>query len=199
VIRALVILLLVLLWPATAAARGVPAKPAPAKPMTAKAKAAYDRKLRARIGKPPAKVINLWYSRSGEWLVLDAVKGASVDQKTANTYFRCHFTNQPAPAFDLRLIGVLIDAALHFKVDHIDIVSGYRAPKYNLQLRKKGHEVARDSQHTYGHAVDFRLPGVPATTLRDWARRLRLGGVGFYSESGFVHTDVGKVRYWTGR
>jgi uncharacterized protein YcbK (DUF882 family) len=143
--------------------------------------------------------LNLYYSRTQEWLALDLVKGASVAQKTANEFFRCHFTNQPPPAFDLRLIGVLVEAALHFGVDHIDIVSGYRAPKYNLQLRKKGHEVARDSQHTYGHAVDFRLPGVATTTLRDWARTLHLGGVGFYPESQFVHTDVGPIRTWTGR
>jgi uncharacterized protein YcbK (DUF882 family) len=195
VIRVLPLVLLLL--SSTAWARGAPQK-SPSL-LSPKQKALYDRQLRARIGKAPAKLINVWYSRTQEWMVLDARKGATIDQKTANSFFRCHFTNQPPPAFDLRLIGVLIDAALHFKVDHIDIVSGYRAPKYNLQLRKKGHEVARDSQHTYGHAVDFRLPGIPTTTLRDWTRRLHLGGVGFYPESAFVHADVGPVRYWIGR
>ena len=192
-------LTLTLAAPGAAYARGAPAKPNVTSAASPRARAAYDRQLRARIGKPPAKLLNLWYSRTQEWLALDLVKGATVAQKTANEFFRCHFTNQPPPAFDLRLIGVLLEAALHFGVDHIDIVSGYRAPKYNLQLRKKGHEVARDSQHTYGHAVDFRLPGVATTTLRDWARSLRLGGVGYYPESAFVHTDVGPVRYWTGR
>jgi hypothetical protein len=66
----------------------------------------------------------------------------------------------------------------------------------NLLLRKKGRRVARDSQHTHGHAVDFRLPGVSTERLRDWARRRRLGGVGYYQNDGFVHVDVGPVRYW---
>ncbi len=185
---------------ARAEARGAPDKPAAA-PAAANpaARARLDKKLRGRVGKPAEPLINLWNARTLEWLALDARKGATLDQRTANGFFRCHFTNQPPPAFDLRLIGVLVDAALHFKVPMIYVVSGYRAPKYNLQLRKKGREVARDSQHTYGHAVDFRLPGVATTTLRDWAQRLRLGGVGFYPESGFVHTDVGPVRYWLGR
>jgi uncharacterized protein YcbK (DUF882 family) len=197
--RAALVLVALLALPGAAFARGAPQKVAATTAPSAAAKAAYERQLRARIGKPPAKLLNLYYSRTQEWLALDLVKGATVAQKTANEFFRCHFTNQPPPAFDLRLIGVLVEAALHFGVDHIDIVSGYRAPKYNLQLRKKGHEVARDSQHTYGHAVDFRLPGVAATTLRDWARGLHLGGVGFYPESQFVHTDVGPIRTWTGR
>jgi uncharacterized protein YcbK (DUF882 family) len=99
---------------------------------------------------------------------------------------------------DPRLVQVVLEAARHFGVDRVEIVSGYRAPKYNLMLRKKGHEVARDSQHTYGHAIDFRLPGVPVMTLHAWAKRRHLGGVGLYLESEFVHMDVGPVRYWGG-
>jgi hypothetical protein len=208
VIRPLVVLAVLAILAARADARGAPDKPAAAAPAAAdaKKKAAYDKQLRVRVGKPPAPLVNLWYARTQEWLPLDAKVTTAkkpvytpLAQPTANEFFRCHFTNQPAPGFDLRLIGVLLDAAQHFHVDHIDIVSGYRAPKYNLQLRKKGHEVARDSQHTYAHAVDFRLPGVATTTLRDWVKSLHLGGVGFYAESGFVHADVGPIRYWTGR
>jgi uncharacterized protein YcbK (DUF882 family) len=99
---------------------------------------------------------------------------------------------------DEHLIGVLIAAARHFEVDRVDIVSGFRAPKYNLMLRKKGRAVARDSQHTKGNAVDFRLPGVPVARLRSWALSLKLGGVGFYPESKFVHVDTGPVRRWNG-
>jgi uncharacterized protein YcbK (DUF882 family) len=58
--------------------------------------------------------------------------------------------------------------------------------------------VARDSQHTHGNAVDFRIPGVDVKSLEAWARRLRLGGVGLYLGSGFVHVDTGRVRYWNG-
>ena len=79
------------------------------------------------------------------------------------------------------------------------LLSGYRSPKYNLMLRKKGHEVADDSQHSHGHAVDFRVAGVPTATLRDWVKSLALGGVGYYPDSQFVHADVGPVRFWKGK
>jgi len=88
--------------------------------------------------------------------------------------------------------------ARRFSADRIEIVSGYRSPKYNLMLRKKGHQVARQSQHTEGHAVDFRIPGVPTQTLLGYVRSLRLGGVGFYPHSRFVHSDTGRVRFWKG-
>jgi uncharacterized protein YcbK (DUF882 family) len=78
------------------------------------------------------------------------------------------------------------------------VVSGFRAPKYNLLLRKKGHEVARESQHPLGHAVDFRLPGLSTRHLLQFVRGLHLGGVGYYPRSAFVHADVGPVRYWRG-
>jgi uncharacterized protein YcbK (DUF882 family) len=67
-----------------------------------------------------------------------------------------------------------------------------------LILRKKGHQVARDSQHTLGHAIDFFLPDVPTRDLHAWAKAQKLGGVGIYLESGFVHMDTGPVRYWSG-
>ena len=31
-----------------------------------------------------------------------------------------------------------------------------------------------------------------------YVRSLRIGGVGFYPHSQFVHSDTGPVRYWTG-
>jgi uncharacterized protein YcbK (DUF882 family) len=99
---------------------------------------------------------------------------------------------------DAALARTLRDAARHFDRSRIDIVSGFRAPKYNLMLRKKGHEVARDSQHTHGNAVDFRIPGVGVKALEAWAKSLGLGGVGLYEGSGFVHVDTGRVRYWNG-
>ena len=85
-----------------------------------------------------------------------------------------------------------------FHSDVVDVVSGFRHPKYNLMLRKKGHQVARDSQHTHGNAIDFFLPHVPAGQLAAWARAQKLGGVGYYPDSGFVHMDTGPVRTWSG-
>ena len=151
-----------------------------------------------KIGAPPPPVISLFNTWTHEWIALDAdPRGPLPATATVDRFLRCHFTNQPTE-MDARLARVLRDAARHFRKARIDIVSGFRAPKYNLMLRKKGHEVARDSQHTHGNAVDFRLPGIETRALERWARGLRLGGVGLYLQSGFVHVDTGPVRYWGG-
>jgi uncharacterized protein YcbK (DUF882 family) len=113
------------------------------------------------------------------------------------TFLRDHFTNQ-ATRMDPELAQVLVSAARHFHAQRIDVVSGYRSPKYNLILRKKGHQVARESQHTQGNAVDFRIRGVPTEKLLGFVRSLHLGGVGFYPHAHFVHSDTGPVRYWQG-
>lgn len=113
------------------------------------------------------------------------------------TLLRDHFTNQ-ATAMDLMLFEALTMAARHFEAPRIDIVSGYRSPKYNLTLRKKGREVASSSRHTQGQAVDFRVQGVPTEKLVRFVRSLRMGGVGYYPHSQFVHCDTGPVRFWRG-
>ena len=100
---------------------------------------------------------------------------------------------------DRKTIKTAFKAAKHFKVREIQIISAYRAPRFNEMLRKKLHEVALRSNHILGKALDFRLPGVPARTLAAYLRKLKLGGVGFYETSSFVHFDTGPVRHWSGR
>ena len=112
-------------------------------------------------------------------------------------FLRDHYTNQ-ATQMDTRLIGVLERVAGKFSAKRIEVVAGYRSPKYNLMLRKKGHQVARHSQHMEGNAVDFRIRGVATKNVLHYVKSLRLGGVGYYPHSQFVHSDTGPVRYWTG-
>ncbi len=114
-----------------------------------------------------------------------------------HTFLRDHYTNQ-ATRMDTRLIDVLTRVAGKFSARRIEVVSGYRSPKYNLMLRKKGHQVARNSQHMEGHAVDFRIRGIATPKILHYVRSLRLGGVGFYPHSQFVHSDTGPIRYWSG-
>src|SRR5438132_4897722 len=89
----------------------------------------------------------------------------------------------------------------------IELVSGFRSPKLNEMLRKKGHHVASHSQHSLGHAVDFRIveDGAPrGVDPRELARAIRAagwtGGVGIYlgADDWFVHADVGPNRNWGG-
>lgn len=165
----------------------------------AQARQRWHKALDRLIGKRAAPVVNIYNTWTHEFLPIDVrVRDELPDADKANDFLRCHFTNQPAD-MDPRLFATLVAAARHFGVRRVDIVSGFRSPKYNLILRKKGREVARSSQHTLGHAVDFRLPGVSVKRVHAWARGLRLGGVGFYPSSGFIHVDTGPVRYWNGR
>lgn len=89
----------------------------------------------------------------------------------------------------------------------IELVSGFRSPKLNEMMRKKGHHVASRSQHSLGHAVDFRivLPGeTKGIDPRELERQIRAlgwdGGVGVYTlaDDWFVHADVGPNRRWDG-
>jgi uncharacterized protein YcbK (DUF882 family) len=77
-----------------------------------------------------------------------------------------------------------------------EVISAYRSPETNELLRSRSSGVAKSSQHLLGTAIDVRLRGEELEELRDNARSLKLGGVGYYAKSNFVHVDTGRVRYW---
>ena len=64
------------------------------------------------------------------------------------------------------------------------------------QSRRAVAGVAKYSLHMEGKAIDIRLPGVRLSRLREAALDLKLGGVGYYPGSDFVHVDTGRVRAW---
>ncbi|HEY5089309.1 MAG TPA: DUF882 domain-containing protein [Polyangia bacterium] len=142
---------------------------------------------------PVTTLYNVW---THEALPILPDEGHEIDGRFY-LFLRDHFTNQ-ATRMDARLVDVLKRVAGKFSARRIEVVSGYRSPKYNLMLRKKGHQVARHSQHMEGHAVDFRIRGVATRQVLHYVRSLHMGGVGFYPHSQFVHSDTGPVRYWTG-
>ncbi len=76
------------------------------------------------------------------------------------------------------------------------IICGYRSPATNAFLRRTSTGVAEHSLHMDGMAIDLRLADTRTRHLRDVAARLKLGGVGYYASSNFVHLDVGRPRQW---
>lgn len=124
---------------------------------------------------------------------------------------------------DPRLLSLLRSLVATFAKDgaptqeapRIEIVSGFRSPKLNEMLRKKGHHVASHSQHSLGQAVDFRIGLADHPTgdridqrdvdPREIEKRVRalgwVGGVGVYlsRDDWFVHCDVGPNRRWLGK
>lgn len=113
-----------------------------------------------------------------------------------NVVLRDHRTEEVHPIDPMTLD---LMAAISRKVDAkrpFEIISGYRSPKTNNALRGKSGGVAKNSYHMQGKAVDLRLPGVSLKTVRKAALDLRMGGVGYYPKSGFIHIDSGAVRSW---
>lgn len=127
-------------------------------------------------------------------VVADSPPGAGA----ISHFLRCRVTGDEheiaAPLFPLA-----VQMATQFHSSRVDVVSGYRSSKLNESLRKKEHQVANDSQHTHGTALDFRIPGVDARTLARAVSDVHVGGIGTYTENNFVHADVGRPRRWNGR
>lgn len=80
-----------------------------------------------------------------------------------------------------RLIRLLAQVSNHFGGRQVDVISGYRKP---------GGYTKDTSRHVAGQAIDFRIPGVPLTELRDYCSKIDHVGVGYYPRSQFVHLDV---------
>jgi uncharacterized protein YcbK (DUF882 family) len=109
---------------------------------------------------------------------------------------RDHRQNIAAP-MDKRLFDLLYSLKTTLNVDdEIHVISGYRSPKTNGMLANNSGGVAKKSYHMQGMAMDIAIPSVNLKTLRDAALSLKLGGVGYYPKSGFVHVDCGPVRRW---
>jgi hypothetical protein len=172
-----------------------PADAAPAKKLQALEAKSVHHGPPPAPGTRPARLVNLFNLWTKEWLAVDPA--APPAPATVDRFLRDHFTNEHA-AMSPRLVPIVVAAAASFHSDIVDVVSAFRHPKYNLILRKKGHQVARDSQHSHGNAIDFYLPKVPTAALHAWAKAQKLGGVGLYPDSGFIHMDVGPIRNWSG-
>ena len=76
------------------------------------------------------------------------------------------------------------------------VLSGYRTEATNTSLREQSSMVAKRSYHVHGRAIDFYIPGVDNEFIQREARRLILGGVGYYKKAGFIHLDTGYPRHW---
>lgn len=70
------------------------------------------------------------------------------------------------------------------------VVCGFRSEETNKKLRQKSKGVAKNSLHMKGKAADIRLANFSLKELRNAAKALKAGGVGYYPRSNFIHVDV---------
>ena len=106
-----------------------------------------------------------------------------------NQFLRCHYTGRRYP-MNSRLIRLIWETGKAYPGRRIEVVSGYRHPKFAKNPR---------SPHMRGMATDMRVVGVKNTELRDFFRsKFKQVGVGYYPNSSFVHLDVrkGASAFW---
>ena len=88
-----------------------------------------------------------------------------------------------------RLLSLIAQVSDHYGGRPIHVVSGYRLA---------GGLTRTTSRHVSGEAIDFRIPGVPLTELRDYCQHFEHVGVGYYPTTKFVHLDVRRdAARWT--
>jgi uncharacterized protein YcbK (DUF882 family) len=147
------------------------------------------------------RTLSFHHTHSGEDLTVTFKRDGRYDEealKKLNHLLR-DWRSQDQTTMDRHLFDILWE--VYRDVDGkkpIQIISAYRSPATNAMLRRRSSGVARFSQHTLGHAMDFYIPDVPLEQIRAAGLRLQRGGVGFYPTSGspFVHLDTGSVRHW---
>jgi uncharacterized protein YcbK (DUF882 family) len=147
------------------------------------------------------RTLSFHHTHSDENLTVTFKRDGRYDEdalKKLNHFLR-DWRSQDQTTMDRHLFDILWE--VYRDVDGkkpIQIISAYRSPATNAMLRRRSSGVARFSQHTLGHAMDFFIPDVPLEQIRYAGLRLQRGGVGFYPTSGspFVHLDTGSVRHW---
>lgn len=181
--------------PAAVKTEGVRAdarKSTPAVVVAASAKVASkstpnEKPSRSPWGKPKqpgvAELYRIATKESVRLRLVDAKGRPRQDARRALREFLRPRDSQRRKTPNARLLSLLARVSDHFGGRPIHIVSGYRVAK---GLTRK------TSRHVAGEAVDFRIPGVPLTVLRDYCQQFPEVGVGYYPTTEFVHLDVRK-------
>lgn len=145
------------------------------------------------------KTLALEHAHTGDKLKLTYfergryIKGALQE---INYLLRDYHTDDVHP-IDTALLDQLFDLKQTLGINKpFHIVSAYRSPFTNSQLRKHSHGVAEHSFHMQGRAIDIRVEGVHAKTIKNAALNMARGGVGYYPHNDFVHLDTGDIRNW---
>ena len=149
---------------------------------------------------PGARSLAFDHTHTGERLSLVFAVGHHYVPEaltTLNHFLRDHYSGEIGQ-IDPALFDLLFRIRQELDSEHsFEVISGYRCPTTNATLRRtRAGGVARNSLHMEGRAIDIRLPNVPLSDMRDAAKSVGVGGVGFYPRDKFVHVDTGKVRYW---
>lgn len=158
-----------------------------------------EQALAEKSTQDPERQLRLANVHTGE--ILDVVYWA--DGKYINdhvgqlNYFMRDHHAREAARMDRRLYDSLYRLQRNIGTDsRIHVLSAFRTSATNEALRKRLKDVAKNSYHMKGRAVDLYIPGVDAKIIQNEARQLGMGGVGYYTKRHFVHLDTGRPRFW---
>jgi uncharacterized protein YcbK (DUF882 family) len=148
---------------------------------------------------PAHKMLAFEHTHTGDKLKLTYFEQGSYIKdalREINYLLRDYHTDDIHP-IDIALLDQLYDLKQTLGLNKpFHIVSGYRSPFTNAQLRRHSHGVAEHSFHMQGRAIDIRVEGMSSRTIKNAARAMARGGVGYYPRSNFVHLDTGDFRTW---
>lgn len=149
----------------------------------------------------PVRRIVLAYPHNSEKIDVTYFHDGGYDKAALakiNQLFRDRRANKVGD-IDPELIDYLTDIRKRLGLPQtvvFQILSGYRSPESNEALAQTNGNVAKESMHKYGYAVDFRIPNVNGKAIAEIALTMQRGGVSFYPEDNHVHVDIGNIRTW---
>jgi len=149
----------------------------------------------------PARRIVMMETHSGEKLDTVYFHDGAYDTselRRINVLFRDRRANLVGE-IDPQVIDYLVDLRTRFNLPPtvvFQILDGYRTRSTNATMSRTNKNVAIESLHTHGWAVDFRIPGVDGRAICEIAKTMQRGGVAFYPKSNHVHVDLGNIRTW---
>lgn len=155
--------------------------------------------VRASTTKSTTKTIRCFNIHTRETLTVAFYKNGDYDNvalQQLNTLLRDHRENKTT-TMDVKLFEQMwqLQESLG-KNTEFRVISGYRTPKTNNNLRKKSNGVALKSYHMRGQAIDLNVNNASMSKLHKLALAMNAGGVGYYPKAGFIHLDTGPVRRW---
>lgn len=142
--------------------------------------------------------LRLFHSHSGEFLDILYERGGILipeAMQKINHLLRSR-GDQTIHPINTDLIVLIDHLQDHFGADTVEIICGYRSPKFNGELYQAGHNVAKESYHLNGIAADIHIDEIPEEEIVRYLRTLNLGGVGYYPDLLMVHADLGLKRFW---
>ena len=147
-----------------------------------------------------AFVMRLQNANTGEGLLLDVSASLELGwvQRRRLNHFMRDWREDQVKRIDPLVVQDFLEICRAFTTPgnptDVRINSGYRSKKTNEMLRQRSRNVAVNSLHVEGRAIDFTLPGVSQRKLGAVANDICRGGVGTYNT--FVHIDSGSNRRW---